>query len=184
MLLHREARIPTAELERRCELFRRGEWSPPHTEVEARAARATALVHPGELSAAARALVSQPLAPGSSDTLQRRTDPKLLTPLPTLSFSCSGRGEQCALPLHPFFATLRTASRGSALDPEASLANTCAYCSATKPTAHSCTALPSGLRVLMCQYPSLRSSEPAASLPDACPTVACMPWSSATCCGG
>ena len=97
MLLHRapaEARIPTAELERRCELFRRGEWPcllaaaeaalrtpeadslrASRTEVEARAARATALVHLGELSAAARALVSQPLAPGSSDTLQELRDP-------------------------------------------------------------------------------------------------------------
>ena len=66
MLLHRapaEARIPTAEPERRCELFRRGEQPclfaaaeaalrtpepdserAARTEVEARAARATALV--------------------------------------------------------------------------------------------------------------------------------------------
>ncbi|CAE7682502.1 unnamed protein product, partial [Symbiodinium microadriaticum] len=92
MLLHRapaKARIPTAELERRCELFRRGEWpcllaaaeaalrTPEadslraphtHTEVEAklepRGPPRSSTWGTGELSAAARALVSQPLAPG------------------------------------------------------------------------------------------------------------------------
>ena len=143
MLLHRapaEARIPTAELERRCELFRRGEWPcllaaaeaalrtpeadslrASRTEVEARAARATALVHLGELSAAARALVSQPLAPGSSDTLQELRDPANRPQAPyappdpmLLAFRPE---EQCALPLHPFLASLRTARRGSAAGP-------------------------------------------------------------------
>ena len=63
-------------------------------------------------------------------------------------------------------------------NPQASLANTCANCSTTKPTAHVCTALPSGLRVLMCQYPSSLPSEPAASLRCASPTVVCVPYSS------
>ena len=143
MLLHRapaEARIPTAELERRCELVRRGEWPcllaaaeaalrtpeadslrASRAEVEARATRATALVHLGELSAAARALVSQPLAPGSSDTLQELHDPANRPQAPyappdpmLLAFRPE---EQCALRLHPFLASLRTARRGSAAGP-------------------------------------------------------------------
>ena len=97
MLLHRapgETRVPAAELDRRCELFRRGDRpcllaaaeaamrsSEPaatrtdRTDAKARAARATAFVHLGELSAAARALLSEPLAPGSPDTLRELRDP-------------------------------------------------------------------------------------------------------------
>ncbi|CAE7241283.1 unnamed protein product, partial [Symbiodinium sp. CCMP2456] len=83
MLLHREpgqSRIEPAELERRADAFRRGDWpsllraacsAPPAqptpcppaggADSERRAARATALVHLGELSAASRALTAEPL---------------------------------------------------------------------------------------------------------------------------
>ena len=88
MLLYRspgEARVPPTELDRRVELFRAGRWNellreasaaaaaPPSRQRgdpgtdEARAHRAAALVHLGELSAAARALTAEPLAPGTSD---------------------------------------------------------------------------------------------------------------------
>ena len=89
MLLHRPAGQQSAqanELEQRCELFRRGEWLQllreateasraggnrpgPGTDEQARAARAVQLVQLGELSAAARALTAEPLAPGNADTL-------------------------------------------------------------------------------------------------------------------
>ncbi|OLP76330.1 132 kDa protein [Symbiodinium microadriaticum] len=83
MLLHRsggDSLIPPAELDRRCDLFARGAWpellsagsaasrprsAAPRDDLAARAARATALVHIGELSAAGRALVAEPLAPGT-----------------------------------------------------------------------------------------------------------------------
>ena len=74
MLLYRspgESRVPLAELDRRCDLFRAGRWvdllreaaaavSTPSSRPDpageaARTRRATALVHLGELSAAARA---------------------------------------------------------------------------------------------------------------------------------
>ena len=87
MFLHRfggDSLIPPAELDRRCDLFARGAWpellsagsaasrprsAAPRDDLAARAARATALVHIGELSAAGRALVAEPLAPGTAATL-------------------------------------------------------------------------------------------------------------------
>ena len=171
MLLHRapaEARIPTAEPERRCELFRRGEQPCLFAAAEAalrtpepdseRAARTEGRSpsceghrtrHLGKLLAAARALVSLPLAPGSSDMLQELHDPIAnrpqtpYTPLPTLSSA------------HPFLASLRTARRGSAAGPSGitdehlrTLLNDEAVCTLLR---HE----PSGLRVLMCQYRSV-----------------------------
>ena len=87
-----ESRIPSAELERRCELFRAGHWpdllrqsasaaavppSPRRGDPSdaQRARRAAALVRLGELSAAGHALTAQPLAAGSSDTLAELRDP-------------------------------------------------------------------------------------------------------------
>ena len=96
MLLHREpghTRVAPEELHRRCDLFGRGLWpqllhqatqaahisqSAPRTmqpEDDGRACRAAALVHLGELSAAARALVAEPLAPGTDATLAELRDP-------------------------------------------------------------------------------------------------------------
>ena len=96
MLLHREpgtARISPEELQSRCDLFSKGLWqqllqqaartgggpqamhAANQAEEAARAARASARVHIGELSAAGRALVSEPLAPGNEDTLQQLCDP-------------------------------------------------------------------------------------------------------------
>ncbi|CAE7234973.1 unnamed protein product [Symbiodinium sp. CCMP2592] len=104
MLLHRAAgqtRIPPAELALRCEAFARGEWltllhaaartaEAPHLaaarsaaqDVEARAHRAAALVHLGELSAAGRALTAEPLAPATNATLAELRDPMRRPPEP------------------------------------------------------------------------------------------------------
>ena len=104
MLLHRaagQARIPPAELALRCEAFARGEWvtllhaaartaEAPHLaaarsaaqDVEARAHRAAALVHLGELSAAGRALTAEPLAPATDATLAELRDPVRRPPEP------------------------------------------------------------------------------------------------------
>ena len=80
------ARIAPEELERRSDLFVRGLWPQlfhqatqaartsqlasrtAQAEDAGRASRAAALVHLGELSAAARALVAEPLAPGTDAT--------------------------------------------------------------------------------------------------------------------
>ena len=102
-MLLRRSRVPAAELD---ELFR---WpcllaaaeaamrsSEPaatrtdRTDAEARAARATEFVHLGELSAAARALVSEPLAPGSPDTLRELRDPANRPQEPSLYASRPG----------------------------------------------------------------------------------------------
>ena len=54
----------------------------PPDDLAARAARATALVHIGELSAAGRALVAEPLAPGTAATLTELRDPSRRPPTP------------------------------------------------------------------------------------------------------
>ena len=91
-----EASVPPTELDRRVELFRAGRWNellreasaPPSQQRgdpatdEVRAHRAAALVHVGELSAAARALTAEPLAPGTSDTLAELRDPARRPPEP------------------------------------------------------------------------------------------------------
>ena len=73
---------PPAEPERREGLFRAGKWAqqgarpePPPDLLEARGERAAALAHLGELSAAARALTAEPLAPGNEETLRELRDP-------------------------------------------------------------------------------------------------------------
>ena len=133
-MLLRRSRVPAAELD---ELFR---WpcllaaaeaamrsSEPaatrtdRTDAEARAARATEFVHLGELSAAARALVSEPLAPGSPDTLRELRDPanRPQEPymLPDPEVIAFRPADECALPLQPFLASLRRARRGTAAGP-------------------------------------------------------------------
>ena len=139
MLLYRssgETRIPPSELQRRCELFRSGEWQRllaeaagavgggarlPAPDDEARAHRATALVHLGELSAAGRALVAEPSPPGTTDTLAELRDPDRRPPAPyspmpaeVLAFQAP---DPCPLPLQSFVACLRGARRGSAAGP-------------------------------------------------------------------
>ena len=79
--LHGQAQIPPAEIERRASLLRAGEWAPagarsgPPDSLEARGERAAALAHVGELSAAARALMAEPLAPSNEETLRELRDP-------------------------------------------------------------------------------------------------------------
>ena len=143
MLLHRaagQARIPPAELALRCEAFARGEWvtllhaaartaEAPHLaaarsaaqDVEARAHRAAALVHLGELSAAGRALTAEPLAPATDATLAELRDPvrrppEPYGPLPSEVASYQPQ-EPCPFPLPAFLAGLRKARRGAAAGP-------------------------------------------------------------------
>ena len=75
---------------------------------------------PRELSATARALVAQPLAPGSSETLQKLRDcanpPQIPYAPPDPELLAFRPREHCALPLR-FLASLRTAPRGSAAGP-------------------------------------------------------------------
>ncbi|CAE7607217.1 unnamed protein product [Symbiodinium sp. CCMP2592] len=148
MLLHRspgQSSVPAAELDRRCELFRAGDWadlleqaagcvagapssqqgrSPPSD--GARAHRAPALVHLDELSAASRALTAEPLAPGNDDTLAELTDPDKRPPHPyaalpdaVLAFQAE---HECPLPMPAFLAALRGARRGSAAGPSGTTA--------------------------------------------------------------
>ena len=142
MLLYRspgEARVPPTELDRRVELFRAGRWNellreasaaaaaPPSRQRgdpgtdEARAHRAAALVHLGELSAAARALTAEPLAPGTSDTLAELRDPARRPPEPYAPLAEAtlrhAPDHPCPLPQLAFLECLRSARRGSAAGP-------------------------------------------------------------------
>ena len=107
MLPHREpgqSRIEAAELERRADAFRRGEWPSfsvqpapplprgmPHARPQrvtpTVAARAAALVHLGELSAASRALTAEPLADGNEATLAELRDPSRRPQTPVVPLS-------------------------------------------------------------------------------------------------
>ena len=142
MLLHRsagQARIPPAELALRCEAFARGEWltllqaaagtaEAPHLaaarsaaqDIEARAHRAAALVHLGELSAAGHALTAEPLAPATDATLAELRDPvrrppELYGPLPPEVANYQPE-EPCPFAL-PAFLAGRKARRGAAAGP-------------------------------------------------------------------
>ena len=142
MLLYRspgEARVPPTELDRRVELFRAGRWNellrkasaaaaaPPSRQRgdpgtdEAHAHRAAALVHLGELSAAARALTAEPLAPGTSDTLAELRDPARRPPEPYAPLAEAtlrhAPDHPCPLPQLAFLECLRSARRGSAAGP-------------------------------------------------------------------
>ena len=143
MLLYRagrESRVPPNELDRRCEAFNRGEWPQllqcasaalggaisqraDSDELQARAARAAALVHLGELSAASRALVAAPLAAGTDATLAALRDPACRPPVPYGPLPPELASQQpaapCPLPLPAFLACLRTARRGAAAGPSA-----------------------------------------------------------------
>ena len=107
MLLHRApgtTHIPAEELDRRAAQFHAGQWQalledahpttahsaprppPRRPNTQTRADRAAALAHLGELSAAARALTAEPLAPGTPATLAQLRDPARRPPEP--AFSC------------------------------------------------------------------------------------------------
>ncbi|CAE7683973.1 unnamed protein product [Symbiodinium sp. CCMP2592] len=141
MLLQRssgESLIPPAELDRRCDLFARGAWPEllqlasgsaaprsrtgmPTDDLAARASRATALVHIGELSAAGRALVAEPLAPGTDATLAELRDPSRRPPTPYAplpqDIATYQAADPCPFPLPAFVACLRSARRGAAAGP-------------------------------------------------------------------
>ena len=141
MLLHRPAGqqfVQANELEQRCDSFRRGEWlqllreataascaggnrSGPGTDEQARAARAVQLVQLGELSAAARALTAEPLAPGNADTLAELRDPARRPPAAQVPLSDAVLGHRktagCPLPATVLLGCLRGARRGSAAGP-------------------------------------------------------------------
>ena len=141
MLLHREpgqSRIEPAEIERRADAFRRGEWpsllraacpstparpaqrSPAEDESDRRAARAAALVHLGELSAASRALTAEPLADSNEATLAELRDPSRRPQTPVVPLSpavLNHVAEPCPMPDTLLLANLRSARRGSAAGP-------------------------------------------------------------------
>ena len=120
------------------ELFRAGQWTallreaaaapvPPGprardgTSDDARARRATALVHLGELSSAARALTAEPLAPGNTDSLAELRDPARRPPVPyaplaDATLHCRPH-QPCPFPEVSFLDGLRSARRGSAAGP-------------------------------------------------------------------
>ena len=93
----------------------------PRDDLAARAARATALVHIGELSAAGRALVAEPLAPGTAATLAELRDPSRRPPTPYAQLpqdiAAFRADSPCPFPLPAFVACLRTARRGAAAGP-------------------------------------------------------------------
>ena len=110
--------------------------------VAARARRATSLVHLGELSAAARALTAEPLAPGTPDTLSElNRDPERRPPTPYAPLPESALRhvpeEQCPVPWPAFLDGLRAAPRGSAAGPAAAR---------RRPPACPCVTTPSGAR--------------------------------------
>ena len=91
-------------------------------DLAARAGRATTCTRPpGELSAAARALVADPLAPRSAAALAELRDParRPAEPYSPMSADIAAfqPGEPCPFPLPPFLTCLRTARRGAAAGP-------------------------------------------------------------------
>lgn len=142
MLLFRspgQSTVPNPELNRRVEMFQRGEWllllqqaadsaASPHprasrgtTSLEARADRATALAHLGELSAATQALTAEPLAPGTANTLAELRDlalrPQQVYPPRTPPPQVPHPVGEVELPLAAVVAAVRTARRGAAAGP-------------------------------------------------------------------
>jgi hypothetical protein len=151
MLLHRrlgQPKVERADLLARVELFRAGRWlellaassagiasacqrqgataRPQADDLERRAARAHALVRLGEVSAARQALLSEPLAPGTAETLAELRDPERRPQQP------HGELEPELLRLQPqeplqldralFLANLRGSRRGAAPGPNGATA--------------------------------------------------------------
>ena len=187
MLLHRsagQARIPPAELALRCEAFARGGWltllqaaagtAAPHLaaarsaaqDIEARAHRAAALVHLGELSAAGHALTAEPLAPATDATLAELRDgarPNRTVPcrprLPTTSPKSPARSR--CLPSLPACGKHGVELLLAPLELPTS---TSASFWTTRSIASSCTAPRNALRKPMCQPRLSQQSVLAGSL--------------------
>ena len=87
-------------------------------------------------------LVTEPLAPGSPDTLRELCDP---------ANSAAGALRACALPLQPFLTCLRNARRGTAAGPSGI---TNEHLRILLDEEADCTVLPSGLHVQTCRRPS------------------------------
>ena len=140
MLLSRargQARIALADLEQRVRLLKAGEWAqllqpaqapagvtsgrPPPDSLEARGERAAALAHLGELSAAARALTAEPLAPGNEETLQELRDPARRPQVPRVPVPEAVLQHQPSEPVRlswgAFVSNVRRARRGAAPGP-------------------------------------------------------------------
>ena len=140
MLLSRargQARIAPADLEQRVRLLKAGEWAqllqpaqapagvtsgrPPPDSLEARGERAAALAHLGELSAAARALTAEPLAPGNEETLQELRDPARRPQVPRVPVPEAVLQHQPSEPVRlswgAFVSNVRRARRGAAPGP-------------------------------------------------------------------
>ena len=90
-------------------------------DVDRRAARASALVRLGELSAASRALTAEPLADGNAATLAELRDLRRRPQTPVVPLSPEVLNhvpaEPCPLPDSLLLANLRTARHGSAAGP-------------------------------------------------------------------
>ena len=192
--------------EQRCAFFRSGAWPSllaaadaalrvpapgaaraGRTDEEARAARASALVHLGELSAAGRALVSEPLAPGSPETLRELRDPSCR---PQAPYSPLGEDllafrpeHACNLPLRSFLASLRHARRGSAAGPSGATNERLRYLIMRR-TVRSCTKPPRGSRARRSRGPSSLPSGSGVLSRSANLMVVCARSSLGTCCAG
>ena len=140
MLLSRargQARIAPADLEQRVRLFKAGKWAqllqpaqapagvtsgrPPPDSLEARGERAAALAHLGKLSAAARALTAEPLAPGNEETLQELRDPARRPQVPRVPVPGAvlqhQQASQCGCRGGAFVSNVRRARRSAAPGP-------------------------------------------------------------------
>lgn len=130
-----QTRIPPEELDRRAALYQAGAWgtllaescamarapTAPSRQLTnaARAARATALAHLGELSAASHALTAEPTAPGTATTSAELTNPAfrpnqpydIPTPTP------AEPPQPIELPMATVLNAVRTARRGAAPGP-------------------------------------------------------------------
>ena len=147
LLLHKPPRgglVPKRKLQDRFEVFADGDWasllasSMVHASraaqassrrsrrqdtdnLESRAARAEALVHMGELSAARQALEGAAVAPGTRDTLNALQDPErrppvLRDPIPP-DILHAAPAEQFSLDFDVFTRNIRSARRGAAGGP-------------------------------------------------------------------
>ena len=146
MLLFRErgqSSLPRAEFDRRVALLQAGNWTQLLSEAAAtcrrqgpaparddslqpRADRAASLAALGELSAAAQALVSEPLAPGNGTTLAELRDPERR---PQQSYRDLPEDLMAFLPEQPlrlswrrFISNLRGTRRGAAAGPSGATA--------------------------------------------------------------
>ena len=195
MLLYREpgvSRIPPAELDRRNRAFQAGDWldllreaaaactaSAPGprrnvaSDDQARAHRAEALVHLGELSAANRALTAEPLAEWSLATLAELRDPARRPAEPYGPHSDELLRFQpelpCPFPQHALVSCLQSARQARPGLPTSIFAS----CWMTRRIAVCCMALLSSSPAHRCPLWTLLPSGSDASLPCVSPTKMC-----------